>query len=200
MVKAINLSRIFVCLALAVLVVYGAYWSTTQATSGLIAWDTGLTIQLPAYNSTVGADDTLFFSQFQWNTSNATQVTFSTVRMGTGSPISALGVSSDVNMTFDSLATDKFSYLVNNVGSQNFTGVTEPDSVKIDGVLTTSGWTYNSGELKVDSATTSVEVLFNVGLLTSEDAVAIAIAFGVIAIALAVVFSYVRKKRNDDND
>ena len=200
MVKAINLSRIFVCLALAVVVVYGAYWSTTQATSGLFAWDEGLTIQLPAYNSTVGADDTMFFSQFQWNTANATQVTFSTVRMGTGSPISALGVSSDVNMTFNSLATNQLSYLIADVGSQNFTGVTEPDSVKIDGVLTSSGWTYNSGVLKVDSATTSVEVLFNVGLLTSEDAVAIAIAFGVIAIALAVVFSYVRKKRNDDND
>jgi hypothetical protein len=196
LVNAQKFSRIVICLAFTILIIYGAHWCTTQASYSLIAWDTGLGIKLPHYDSVIDADNTLYFSQFQWDTVDASKVTFSSVRMGTGSPISSFGVSSDVNMTFNSVANDKVSYLVDDVGSQNFTGVTEPDSVKIDGVLSSSGWSFSGNILHVNGATTSVEVLF-----APDDTAGIAVigfALGVIAVALAIVFGVMRRKKDDD--
>jgi hypothetical protein len=196
--KSVKLVRLTVCLALAVLLVYGAHWCTTQASSSLIAWTPGLAIGLPMYNSTIEASDTWFFSQFQWDDANASRVTFSNTRMDTGAPFTTLGVETTVNMSFSSLGESKISYLVEDDGTQIFSGVTEPDSVKVDGVVTDVGWNYNSGTLAIIGASTSVEVLFAQGL-TADDAVAIAIAFGVIAIAFAVVFGIVwSRKRNED--
>jgi hypothetical protein len=187
--------RLTVVLALAIVAVYGVHWCT--ASSSLIAWSPGLAIGLPFYNSTIEASDTLYFSQLQWNVENASKATLNNVRIDTGAPFASLGIDTDANMTFSMLGQSKVSYLVEDSGTQIFSGVTEPDSVKIDGVLSES-WTFSSGTLTVTGAITSVEILFNQGL-TADEALAVGVSISIaVALAIGVAFGMFRRRRDDD--
>jgi hypothetical protein len=100
-------------------------------------------------------------------------------------------------MTFSMLGQSKVSYLVEDSGTQIFSGVTEPDSVKIDGVLSES-WTFSSGTLTVTGAITSVEILFNQGL-TADEALAVGVSISIaVALAIGVAFGMFRRRRDDD--
>jgi hypothetical protein len=171
-----------------------------SASANLIAWGAGLGISLPHYGSVVDASDTLFFSQHQWNSVDATAVSFNDVRMGTGTTISTLTVSSNVNVTLNIVSQDHLSYSVFQSGSQNFTGVTQPQSVKIDGNLTSSGWSFSGSTLEVTGASSTVDVLFQSSNMTADDAVAIAIAFGIIVLGVSVALIFMKARKSDSDD
>lgn len=181
--------------ALVMIICCGIFYA--QATTSLFAWDTGVGFGLPYYGSVIDADDTMYLSQFSWDATNASSVSFKDVRMGPETPFSVFTVSSDVNVTFTRLDVGELTYSVFDVGTQNFTGVTEPLSVKIDGNLTDSGWSFTGSTLSVEGAASTVDVVFGGSLLTADDAAALAIVFGLIAIAVCVALIMLRRNSNE---
>lgn len=151
---------------------------------------------LLAYNSYVLADDYLYISYWEWSADD-TAITFYDVYMNTGEAIYALKIETNINATFSMISNRQLTYIVSGNGTQIFNGVLEPSSVTIDGVLT-DNFTYSEANesLIINSAVSTVDIVFQSSGLTADIAVVLVIVFGIIAIAVALIFA-ISKRRSD---
>jgi hypothetical protein len=174
---------------------------STRADFGLMAWTpadgVNFGFTLPYYGSVLTVNAILYCSSYLWDDVNASSVTFSNVYTSGGLSFSYLSMSSNVNATFDTISSDKLSYSVVANGSQAFSGTSAPSSVTVDGDGAYSDWSFVSGVLTVNNASASVVVLFDVSAISAEDAVAVAVVFGVIAICVVAGLIFIRRKKND---
>lgn len=197
-IRLLRRKVVLCCLGLAVLICFFSVFAAATLYDRMV-WASGLGFGLPFYNSTVEATDNLYLKSFYWDTSNATSVTWRNVHMSTGEEWDSLTVSSDVNVTFSVVNSLELTYGVPGNGTQVFRGVTEPLSVTVDGALV-SDYTYTSGVLTVGNASSTVDIIFAGSGLSVEDAVAIGVLFGIIAIAVSIVFVYSRRKKQDEGE
>lgn len=125
-------------------------------------WSSDVHFGLPAYDSEVAFNDWIYLDSFEWDAVDASQITFTNIKMD-GSEISSLTVKTQFsNITFVNLDTDDtVKYTVEGTGAQHLT-VPEPTAVYVDGVLCSKGdkWDYSGGWLIVSGATTSVEAKY----------------------------------------
>ena len=187
---------VVLCLFAVLTVSYGLF---VTALYDRITWAPGLGFGLPFYNSTVEASGNLYLKSFFWDTDNASSVTWRNVHMSTGEEWDALTVNSNVNVTFSVVNNRELAYSVPGVGTQVLRGVSDPLSVTVDGVLLSdSDYTFSGGALTIDSAVSTVDVIFGGSDVSAEDALAVGVLFGVIAIAVCIVFVYQRKRKEDN--
>lgn len=169
---------------------------------GEIEWSSGLGIYLPAYNSVIDADNSMYFSGFTWNNTNATQTTFADFYMGTDSnSIISLTISTTSNITLSKVSNIEIYYLSALNGTQVFSIVDKPENVTIDGVNRPENyyWTFSNGFLTVTNAVVDVDVLFASNALTADQAAGIAVALFLLAIGVCVglIFTLRRKRENE---
>jgi len=157
-------------------------------------WNPDVGFGLTYYDSVIDASVALYFTSFLWDDTNASSVTFSNVYTSGGYAYDYLSVSSDVNATFSVVSADELTYGVVSNGTQTFGGTSAPSSVVVDG-LDWSDWSFAGGVLTVNNASSTVDILFDVSDLAVEDVLAVAVLFGVIAIA--VVFVFIRRKKSN---
>lgn len=186
---------LLLCGVLIGVLVLVSVFAVTALYDGFV-WAAGLGFGLPFYNSTVEASGNLYLKDFFWDADNASSVTWRNVHMSTGGEWDSLTVSSTVNATFSVVNDLELTYGVPSVGTQVFRGVTEPLSVTVDGVLT-DAYTYSSGVLTIDNASSTVDIVFAGSGLSVDDAIAFAVLFGVVAIAVCIVFVYSRRRKQD---
>lgn len=155
-----------------------------------------LALALLAYGSYIMSDDYLYIYSWDWNAAN-TSVTFTDAYMSTGEAIDSLEIESDVNVTFSMVSNRQITYSVPSNGTQTFTGVLEPASVTVDGVLT-DNFTYTEAtdSLIINGALSTVDIVFQFGL-SVYDVVAIVIVFAMLGLAVALIYAVHNKRRDD---
>lgn len=155
-----------------------------------------LALALLAYGSYIMADDYCYISGWEWSDDN-TSITFSEAYMSTGEAIENFTIETDVNVTFSMVSNRQITYSVPNNGTQILTGVLEPVSVTVDGSLT-DNFTYTEGtqNLIINDAVSTVDIVFTAGL-SVYDVIPIIVVFGMIGLAVALIYA-VRHKRGDD--
>lgn len=155
-----------------------------------------LALALLAYGSYIMADDYFYISGWEWSADN-TSISFSEAYMSTGEAIENFTVESDVNVTFSMVSNRQITYSIPDNGTQIFAGVLEPVSVTVDGSLT-DNYTYTEAtqNLIVNGALSTVDIVFTAGI-TVYDVISIIVVFGLIGLAVALIFA-VRNKRGDD--
>jgi hypothetical protein len=165
-------------------------------------WQVGLGFGLPAFNSTIDADASLYLNQHSWNQINASEITFSNVYMDAGPAISSLTISSTKNMTFSTINNQEISYSVVANGTQIFSKLSEPLNVTIDGIDKPNAWSYSaSGVLTMNNVTSNAVILFSSAAFGSDDILGTAVAIAIVvsmSISVALIFMFRRRSSDDD--
>jgi hypothetical protein len=185
--------------------------NSSHASASQMEWQTGLALQLPAYNTTLEASASWYMDSFTWNDANASTLTFNETYMLGGTRIPSLTISSqNANLTFTELSFYKETRVIalgSSTAHITLEGYTkEPTIVTIDGVENSTFWSYNALTDTLTLAPTlngSSLIVLDYGAaplvtLTAEDAAAIGVVFGVVALSVGVGVTFVKRRENKD--
>jgi hypothetical protein len=181
------------------------------AASNSLKWSPDVHLKLPAYNTTITFDDWVYMDSFEWDDSNATQVTFNNIKMD-GETLSSWSVSIE-NANLTVLHLFKFSNKLDfRIAALNETtsitkvstaGKGKPVDIFCNGTKQneTSTWTYALNIVTLNMthlSATNPQVCFNVEIFLHPSAIDPTIALGVgVVVAGGAILAYVyhRKKK-----
>jgi len=165
--------------------------------------------KLPAYNTIITFDDWIYMDSFEWDDSNATQVTFNNITMD-GDTLSTWSVSvENANLTVLHLFkfANKLDFRI--VAPNETTSITkvstagkgEAVDIFANGTRQneTSTWAYALGIVTLNMthlSATSLEVCYNVEIFLHPPAISPTVVIGVgVIVAGGVILAYVYRRK-----
>jgi hypothetical protein len=179
--------------------------------SNTFKWSPDVHFKLPAYNTTIAFDDWVYMDSFEWDGSNATQVTFNNIKME-GETLSSWSVSIE-NANLTVLHLFKFSNKLDlrivapnettSITKVSTAGKGKPVDILCNGTKQneTSTWTYALNTVTLNMthlSATNPQVCFNVEIFLHPPAIdpTVAIEVGVVVAGGAILaYVYHRKKK-----
>jgi len=159
MQRAVRLSILLILLAVA----FSQFIVLTYAPEPLLYVDSNIRFGLPAYNTDIGFSEGFYCTGWEWNTANATGITFSGIVFKTISTTSLTASTQLSNITITSLdTTNWFNYTITGLPATQIFTIAQPSLVYIDGTPLSEGtkWWYSGGILTVSDADESVAAYY----------------------------------------
>jgi hypothetical protein len=181
------------------------------AASNSLKWSPDVHFRLPAYDTTITFDDWIYIDSFEWDDSNATQVTFNNIKMD-GETLSSWSISvQNANLTVLHLFQFSNKLDLRIIAPNETTSITKvstaakgkPVDIFCNGTKQNenSTWTYALNILTLNMthlSATNHQVCFNVEIFFHPSAISPTVALGVgVVVAGGAILAYVyyRKKK-----
>ena len=179
------------------------------SSSTQLKWSPDVHFKLPPYETIIAFDDWIYMDSFDWDKSNATQITFKNIKMD-GETLSSWSVSVQ-NANFTVLHLFKFSNKLDfrivapnettSITKVSTAGKGKPVDVFCNGTKQneTSTWTYALGIVTLNTtylSATNPEVCFNVEIFLHPAAISPSVVIGVgVVVAGGVILTYVYRRK-----
>ena len=173
-----------------------------HAATDYFVWDKDLAISLPAYTNYIECTYTTYFTDFLWDDSNATAITFIDLGTSISSTLATFTASLDNgNLTFFSISETQVDFNLTNAISSNYTLPSKPNSILLNSITNPEGsnWTWNALTSTVTLTTSSPILVAFTFTPTTSNLPLILGAFGATMAIIAVSLVVIRRRKDDDS-